>query len=83
MKQLLPGMPVEAMDLVDRMLDLNPLRRITVEESLKHEFLGQMHDEEDEPVFEGEMEFGFEVEEGLNVEKLKRLILKEVAEYNK
>ena len=65
------------------MLDMNPLRRINVEDSLKHPFLAQMHDEEDEPVFEGKMDFSFEEDSSLTVEKLKRLILKEVAAYNK
>ena len=64
------------------MLDLNPTRRITVEEALNHPFLESMHDPEDEPKFEGAIDFSFEEDPTLNLEKLKRLILKEIASYN-
>ena len=64
------------MDLLDRMLDLNANRRITVDEALKHPFLESMHDPEDEPTFEGQIDFTFEEDGNLNLEKVKRLILK-------
>jgi hypothetical protein len=41
-----------------------------------------MHDPEDEPEFEGEIDFSFEDDATLNLEKLKRLILKEISSYN-
>ena len=53
LQELFPGAPPDALDLLDRMLDLNPGRRITVDDALKHLFLESMHDPEDEPSFEG------------------------------
>lgn len=58
------------------MLDLNPDSRIKVEQVLEHPFLESMHDPEDEPNFEGKMDFSFEDDPSLTLEKLKRLILK-------
>lgn len=58
------------------MLDLNPGSRITVDEALKHPFLESMHDPEDEPDFEGSLDFSFEEDSSLNMDKVKRLILK-------
>ena len=58
------------------MLDLNPARRITVEDALKHPFLETMHDPEDEPSFEDTIDFSFEEDHSLNIDKIKRLILK-------
>lgn len=58
--ELFPTLPKEAHDLLDRMLDLNPQTRIRVEEALKHPFLESMHDPDDEPEFEGEIDFSFE-----------------------
>jgi hypothetical protein len=58
------------------MLDLNPLRRLKVDDALAHPFLESMHDPEDEPEFEGKIDFSFEEDHSLTVEKLKRLILK-------
>lgn len=39
------------MDLLDRMLDMNPAKRISVNDALEHPFLESMHDPEDEPEF--------------------------------
>jgi p38 MAP kinase len=39
----------EAVDLLDKMLQLDPNERITCEEALKHPFLRTFHDPEDEP----------------------------------
>jgi serine/threonine protein kinase len=80
--ELFPGFPKEAHDLLDQMLDLNPQTRITVADALKHPFLETMHDPEDEPDFEGTIDFSFEEDSTLNLEKVKRLILKEISFYN-
>lgn len=37
------------LDLLRRMLTINPLKRITVEEALDHPYLADYHDPEDEP----------------------------------
>lgn len=74
--ELFPTAPADALDLLDKMLDLNPARRITVDDALKHPFLESMHDPEDEPSFEGSIDFTFEEDPNLNLDKVKRLILK-------
>lgn len=38
-----------ALDLLERMLDLDADRRITAPEALRHPYLAQYHDESDEP----------------------------------
>ena len=44
--------------------------------ALKHSVLETMLDPEDEPSFEGAIDFTFEEDHSLNLEKVKRLILK-------
>jgi len=51
LEQIAPNAPPECLDLLDRMLDMNPNTRINVEECLKHPFLASLHDEADEPSF--------------------------------
>ena len=82
LKELIPGAPAEVLDLLDRMLDLNPDTRIDVNEALKHAFLQSLHDEDDEPVFKGKLDFSFETDTSLDLGKVQKLILKEIAFYN-
>ena len=52
------------------MLDMNPKTRIKVEEALTHSFLENLHDPEDEPVFEGTIDFSFETDPALDLAKI-------------
>lgn len=79
---LFPNQPPEALDLLDRMLDMNPKTRITVSEALEHEFLENLHDPEDEPEFEGTIDFSFETDPTLDLLKIQRLIIREISFYN-
>lgn len=51
LQELFPNQPPEAIDLLDKMLDMNPKTRIKVAEALEHNFLENLHDPEDEPEF--------------------------------
>lgn len=83
LNDLVPFNNTDAQDLIDRLLDLNPTTRITVDEALQHPYLASLHDPEDEPVFEGEIDFSFESNAGLTLEDVKKLILSEISFYNK
>uniref|UniRef100_A0A671PXL4 Mitogen-activated protein kinase n=1 Tax=Sinocyclocheilus anshuiensis TaxID=1608454 RepID=A0A671PXL4_9TELE len=69
-----------ALDLLDRMLTFNPIRRITVEEALAHPYLEQYYDPSDEPVAEEPFTFNMELDD-LPKEKLKELIYEETARF--
>lgn len=49
-----------ALDLLDKMLEVNPAKRLTAEEALKHKYFESLHDPNDEPVFKGDLDFKFE-----------------------
>lgn len=40
-----------AIDLVEKLLEINPVKRITAVEALNHPYLAQLHDENEEPTF--------------------------------
>ncbi len=64
------------------MLDMNPKTRIKVTEALEHGFLENLHDIEDEPVFEGTIDFSFETDPTLDLVKIQHLIIREISYYN-
>ena len=39
----------DALDLLQKMLEFHPDRRITIEKALEHPFLSSLHNSEDEP----------------------------------
>lgn len=82
MSELVPFSDPEAQNLIDRLLDLNPKTRITVEEAIKHPYLKNLHEADDEPVFEGEIDFSFEGNPDLTLEDVKKMILQEISAYN-
>ena len=69
-----------ALDLLDKLLTFNPHKRVYVEDSLKHPYLSQFYEPEDEPIVENP--FTFEVElDDLPKEILKQMIYDEIMQF--
>ena len=47
--QLFPNASEQAADLLHKLLEFNPDKRITAEEALRHPYLAQFHNPADEP----------------------------------
>ena len=66
-----------ALDLLEKLLAFNPVKRITVEEALRHPYLDPYHDPEDEPTAEPIPEefFNFDKDkDSLSKEQLKSML---------
>ncbi|RAW28215.1 Extracellular signal-regulated kinase 1 [Phytophthora cactorum] len=75
--KLFPKASPEAIDLLQRMLVFDPIKRISVEEALEHPYLASLHNLEDEPVADSCFSFDFEKED-LTESRLKELIFEEI-----
>ena len=66
--------PQEALDLLVRMLQFNPERRITIGEALKHPYLIQFHNPKEEVVSKKIIQPAVSDNKKLNLKQYKQLI---------
>ena len=60
LRKLYPNAKSKALDLLSKMLYLDPSRRISVDDALKHLYLNNYHDPDDEPMCIPVFDFDFE-----------------------
>lgn len=70
------------LDLIDKCLEFNPNKRISVEAALAHPYLKALHDPNDEPSFNQNVDFDFEIGDK-KLADLKRVILEDINIVNK
>ncbi|XP_059139443.1 mitogen-activated protein kinase 14-like, partial [Physella acuta] len=70
------GANLQAIDLLEKMLDLDPDTRISVDAALQHPYIRQYHDPEDEPTAQP-FDSSFE-NKGLNTEGWRQLVYQEL-----
>mmetsp|Transcript_8038 Transcript_8038/g.16230 ORF Transcript_8038/g.16230 Transcript_8038/m.16230 type:complete len:384 (+) Transcript_8038:80-1231(+) len=75
-----PKATPEAIDLLGKMLKINPASRCDVEEALAHPYLKALHNKDDEPDAGFQFDFSFE-DEVLDRIRLKELIFEEIGAF--
>ena len=81
LKSKFPGSTEDALDLLDKMLKFNPHKRITVNQSLEHPFFAEVKDSSKEVEADFNLEFEFEKDENLTMEKLRTLFIQVINSY--
>lgn len=65
-----PMLILIAVDLLEKMLNLDPEKRITTADALMHPYLSPYQDSDDEPTFKGELDWSL-LESELSADELK------------
>eukprot|EP00879_Flechtneria_rotunda_P007694 GHRR01008067.1.p1 GENE.GHRR01008067.1~~GHRR01008067.1.p1 ORF type:complete len:379 (+),score=122.05 GHRR01008067.1:170-1306(+) len=76
-----PEADLMALDLLDKMLQFDPRKRIDVQAALKHPWLAQLHDDSAEPSAPAAFEFDFE-ETQLTEQNVRDLVYAEMKYYH-
>jgi len=48
---------IAAVDLIEKLIELDPSKRLTAEQTLAHPYLDDFHDPTDEPTFNGQLTY--------------------------
>lgn len=81
LKTKFPGSSDESLSLLDKMLQFNPNKRITVNQSLADHFFVDIRDTKKEVEADFNLEFEFEKDENLTMEKLRTLFIQVINSY--
>eukprot|EP00656_Telonema_subtile_P037944 TRINITY_DN4240_c0_g1_i1.p1 TRINITY_DN4240_c0_g1~~TRINITY_DN4240_c0_g1_i1.p1 ORF type:complete len:453 (-),score=142.05 TRINITY_DN4240_c0_g1_i1:737-2095(-) len=71
-----------AIDMIDRLLDYDPVGRLSAAEALEHPYVEALHQPDEEPVASGPFELDWEHETSLTVDAVKALIHTEILKIN-
>ncbi|OZJ06043.1 hypothetical protein BZG36_01145 [Bifiguratus adelaidae] len=77
---LYPNATSEALDLLEKLLEFDPYKRISVEEALEYPYLALFHDPEDEPSHTQTPDFSFESLQDPN--EMRAEIIQEVKQFH-
>ena len=82
-KAKFPGSSEESLDLLQKMLIFDPKKRITVQQSLEHPIFKSIRDPSKEEEATFNLEFEFEDDNNLTIEKLRNLFITVIKSYKK
>jgi len=73
----------DALDLLSKLLEIDPAKRIKASEAITHPYLKAFHEPSDEPLFTGKTDFKFENDAKLTLEDTQLAILDEINYWRK
>jgi len=81
LKEKFPNASPDALDLMTKMLQFHPEKRISVSAAMKHPYLAQLYDESDEKI--NVVPFAFDENKHKSVADVKKAIMQESIEFHK
>eukprot|EP00471_Norrisiella_sphaerica_P012693 CAMPEP_0184496856 /NCGR_PEP_ID=MMETSP0113_2-20130426/35052_1 /TAXON_ID=91329 /ORGANISM="Norrisiella sphaerica, Strain BC52" /LENGTH=375 /DNA_ID=CAMNT_0026883687 /DNA_START=173 /DNA_END=1300 /DNA_ORIENTATION=+ len=83
LEDLYPNVGADAIDLLSRLLQFNPNKRISAEEMLAHPYLKQFHNPKDEPVMAKPIKISFDDNKRFSIEEYRKSLYKRIIQKRK
>ena len=82
-KDVIPNIEADALDLLEKLLQYDPSKRLSAEDALRHPYFAEIYRPEEEPISKPIQYFDFEFEQyTLDKKILRELILDEIILYH-
>lgn len=80
---LYPTAPIDAIDLLSKLLQFNPERRYTIDQAIGHPYLAQFHNSSEEPVLTSPIQISLDDNKRLKIGDYRRYLYKKIVERKK
>ena len=80
---LYPNASADALDLLDRLLQFNPDKRITADEALAHPYLQQFHNTADEPTLSAPIAISIDDNKRFKINEYRKYLYRKIIERKK
>ena len=81
--QLYPNASADALDLLDKLLQFNPDKRITAAEALAHPYLAQFHNTADEPTLSAAIAISIDDNKRFKINEYRKYLYRKIIERKK